>query len=510
MNLIHSVIRAAHCSGTHHFLAIDALDHLENRHAKVWKTFFYHFIESYLSGSKAPDKVFKDYKNHVLHVRDGYWGGAGEACEEWYARLVYNLKTQNWQQAAFAAGVLSHYYADALHPFHTAQSEAENNIHSGVEWSISKIYPELKKTGAVHFAQLEINMPAGEGWLTRLVEENAGFANQYYEGLIAHYNFDVGVVAPEEGLDGHAKEMIAWILRYCSVSFAKVLDRAFEESGILPQSQKMTLKAVLAGLKIPYFRILSKLEDAKMRQLVEASYDELHATGTVDIHLAEDDRMVRELYEKEVQYSQNHWKRQKNSVQLISSGMHPEIYDTTGKKIHLLVNENLAHKNQIAHTKETVFCLKKSDPVVNAPYIGRKILKRMQILGIQSVGDFLKVSARDIARMVKLKNVSASDIRKWQEEISLMCEIPQMKAHHARLLREMGIASSKQLADISEKLLIATLVPVAQESGKRFSRRDKQPPVNSSRIRIWKQFARKMHKLEENTPHAQILQQKAA
>ena len=27
----------------------------------------------YLDGSKAPDKEFKDFKNHVLHTRDGYW-----------------------------------------------------------------------------------------------------------------------------------------------------------------------------------------------------------------------------------------------------------------------------------------------------------------------------------------------------------------------------------------------------------------------------------------------------
>ena len=36
----------------------------------------------YLEGSKAPDKEFKDFKNHVLHVRDNMWGGcAGEGAQ---------------------------------------------------------------------------------------------------------------------------------------------------------------------------------------------------------------------------------------------------------------------------------------------------------------------------------------------------------------------------------------------------------------------------------------------
>ena len=78
MNLLFRVIYAAHASGTHHKLALDALRHLECGDAALWRAVFLQHAETYLEGSKAPDKIFKDFKNHVLHVRDGYWGGAPE------------------------------------------------------------------------------------------------------------------------------------------------------------------------------------------------------------------------------------------------------------------------------------------------------------------------------------------------------------------------------------------------------------------------------------------------
>ena len=43
--------------------------------------------------------------------------------------------------------MLSHYYTDPIHPFHTAQTDAENAIHRACEWSINRSYDELAKLG---------------------------------------------------------------------------------------------------------------------------------------------------------------------------------------------------------------------------------------------------------------------------------------------------------------------------------------------------------------------------
>ena len=101
-----------------------------------------------MEGSKAPDKEFKDFKNHVLHVGDDFWGGAPEKVESWYKMLVRALEDGTWSEAVWAAGIMSHYYTDPIHPFHTAQSPAENEIHRAVEWSISKSYDDLWRTAA--------------------------------------------------------------------------------------------------------------------------------------------------------------------------------------------------------------------------------------------------------------------------------------------------------------------------------------------------------------------------
>ena len=165
MNLLFSIVYAAHASGTHHKLALDALRHLQCADSDLWQRLFLAHAKVYLEGSKAPDTQFKDFKNHVLHTRDGFWGGAPEKVRSWYQQFVEALARQDWPAAVNAAGVLSHYYTDPLQPLHTAQSEAENNMHRAIEWSISKAYDELARQGEAEFPDMTVELPRGPtGW----------------------------------------------------------------------------------------------------------------------------------------------------------------------------------------------------------------------------------------------------------------------------------------------------------------------------------------------------------
>ena len=72
-------------------------------------------------------------------------GGAPcTSVQQWFQKTVTALRQSNWNEAAFNAGVLSHYYTDPIQPFHTGQSEAESNIHRAAEWSICKAYDDLR------------------------------------------------------------------------------------------------------------------------------------------------------------------------------------------------------------------------------------------------------------------------------------------------------------------------------------------------------------------------------
>ncbi|MEM6536022.1 MAG: zinc dependent phospholipase C family protein, partial [Pseudomonadota bacterium] len=138
MTLLELVITAHRCRSTHHFIAIDALKLLSGKDAGIWHDLMLRHHESLLKGAKAPDTEFKDFKNHVLHVGEGEWGGARDAAMDWYGRAVIALRAEKWSKAAYALGVLTHYYADPIQPFHTAQSEEEGAIHRALEWSIAK------------------------------------------------------------------------------------------------------------------------------------------------------------------------------------------------------------------------------------------------------------------------------------------------------------------------------------------------------------------------------------
>ena len=115
--------------------------------AESWRRLFLKHAETYMLGAKARDDVFKDFKNHVLHPRDGFWGGAPATARAWYGKTVAALKASDWDGAVYAAGVLSHYVTDPVQPFHTGQSEAENSIHRAFEWSTFDLgYPSAIAT----------------------------------------------------------------------------------------------------------------------------------------------------------------------------------------------------------------------------------------------------------------------------------------------------------------------------------------------------------------------------
>lgn len=299
MSLLYRVLYAVHARGTHHKLALDAAMQLKGADAGRWQRLLLFHAQSFMAGAKAPDDVFKDFKNHVLHPRDGYWGGAPKAARTWYETLVAALAAGDWPQAAHAAGVLSHYVTDAMHPFHTGQSEAENAIHRAFEWSTATSYDALKVAGAGLVTLPEIDGDRDD-WLEDLLRKAALASNRHYEKLIAHYDITRGVVDPPAGLDTVAQRIVGGLILKASALFATVLQRAIAQSGATPPELSLTLATVLATLQIPLKQLAKRLANRADRAEVERMYDELMATGTVERNLPEDDRVVRTLHRTEV------------------------------------------------------------------------------------------------------------------------------------------------------------------------------------------------------------------
>lgn len=299
MNLLELVIIAHRCRSTHHFIAFDALQLLQGEDAGDWKNLLLKHHTNLLKGAKAPDSEFKDFQNHVLHVEDGEWGGARDAAMEWYGKAVAALREKKWGKAAYALGVLTHYYADPIQPFHTAQSEEEGAIHRALEWSIAKSRDTIKALIDVR-GYPYVHAGTETGFVADMVLAGAKYSNPHYQTFIDHYDLHKGVANPPEGLDQTLLDILADLIAYATAGVAVLFERAFAEAGVKPQKVDLDLPGYFAALDIPIRRITKRMADARDRKTVEAMYEEFVETGKVVKTLPADDKAIRALHCKHI------------------------------------------------------------------------------------------------------------------------------------------------------------------------------------------------------------------
>jgi len=544
MTLLFRIVYAAHANGTHHKLALDALHHLTNPEAEGWRRLFLQHAEVYLEGSKAPDKEFKDFKNHVLHVGDNFWGGAPEKVESWYAKLVETLKARSWHEAVWAAGIMSHYYTDPLHPFHTAQSKAENEIHRAVEWSISKSYTQLAARNKSK-PPPEIKLGRDATWIKDHVIAGAERSNRHYETLIGHYDFKRGVVDPPAGLDTVCQDLVSDLLSYAAVGHARLLDRAFEEAGVSPPEVKLTAETVVAALKIPLKWVTRKMEDAADRKEVEAIYDELNSTGEVEENLPTENRQIREMHAREVLGKRSDERRSQRVQRLrdapLPQGQIPKLPSATPKPTTPAAQFTPAPSDTAtspptseAHASagsQPLSRLKKrtenpgdnigapsvpslpvqskptpvpsvvealeprrselprprlapEDDLEAAPSIGPKTAARFEAIDITTVAEFLEADPETAAELIETRHITAKVIVEWQHQARLACELPGIRGGHAQLLVGAGLTSVDAIASADPGEAMAAILRYAQTSAGQSVLRDGQPP-DLEEIHTW-------------------------
>ena len=489
MSLLFTIVYAAHANGTHHKLALDALRYLPRGDAEPWRRVFLKHAEVYLNGAKAPDVEFKDFKNHVLHVRDGYWGGAPEKVASWYGHLVEALREQDFERAVYAAGVLSHYYTDPIHPFHTAQSDAENSVHRAVEWSISRSYDSLRTEGEAKHQAKSPALPRGKDWLRAHVLAGADRANREYETLITHYDLRTGVRDPAAGLNPIARDAIAALLIYAAKGFALILDRAITEAAVEPPEVSLTAETVLAGLKVPAKWITKKITDAETRRQVQAMYDELMATGRVDATLPEDDRVVRDLYTKEIFAPRKAAKARERANRLAhgSPAATVERQPSAAKPAALAGPHDVTrlvtahrHRSHAETGTEPRYHLRESDELERAPTIGPRLAERLALGGIVTVKDFLNAEPETVASLLGGGRFDAATIERWKCESRLVLSVPGLRGTHAQLLAGAGYDTPQKIAETDPVALSSALLTFATTAdGARILRNGDAPDLEA-------------------------------
>ena len=491
MSLLFKLVYATHANGTHHKLALDALTHLSVENHDKWVNLFLKYSERYLEGSKDPDKVFKDFKNHVLHVGDDFWGGAPDKAREWYDDLVAALMAEKWEDAVYAAGVLSHYYTDPIMPFHTAQSDAESAIHRAVEWTINKSYNDLKKRADQDFKMMVVLPPDDELDLAaEMVRQGAVVSHRYYSHLIAHYNFDRGVVAPTEGYNELGHVVLAELLQYAGKGFAVLLDAAIKASGKTPPDVALTAETFVAGLKIPLKWVTRKLTDAEDRRLVQAIYDELQGTGKVEENLPEDDALIRTLHRKEVLGIVDDDEGDDESAAVaedpladMNEALAQEPDDKPDKRALDRHDEegeggdgSLPDKRPAAAPS---FFLSQNDDVVDAPSIGTKTAKRLNVVDVKTVADLLAADADALSEMLEVSYITPQTVLDWQAQAQLQCDVARLRGHDAQFLVACGYRTVAQVAAaVPETLLIDVQSFLKTKEGERLLRVGNEPDLD--------------------------------
>jgi Domain of unknown function (DUF4332)/Zinc dependent phospholipase C len=515
MTLAFQIIRAAHASGTHHKLAIDALALLSGPNANRWQRLFLSNATLYLEGSKAPDKEFKDFKNHVLHPSDDYWGGAPEKARNWYRHLLEALKSRNWSEAAWCAGILSHYYTDPIQPFHTAQSEAENAIHRAAEWSISKSYDALVAEALARNSPGARQPGISDHWLQDYVCLGAEKAHAHYERLIAHYDISAGVVEPEKGFDAVGRRAIGELLVYARSGFAQILDRAFLEAEASPPEVNLSAKSILAALGMPIAWVVKRMEDAASRREVEAMYDELMETGRVEKTLPEDDRVVRDLHQQEVlagrtaaraaerakriRSGQERHARQSLFAMSPASGRaanHPKPSSEVSAP-HARASEaskSPEYRPQGEQGSSAAlsglrpdwqrYFLALTDDIEVAPSIGPKTAARLAPIGLLKVSDLMEADPEKVAADLSDKRITGATVAAWQDESRLMLSIPGLRVTQSQLLVASGYRFAEAIAEAKPDELSAGILAFATTpSGQRLLRNGDPPDIE--RIKSW-------------------------
>lgn len=300
MNLLFRIVYASSCRSTHHKLAMDALPRLQATRVSDWQELFLAQHKAYLRGAKDPDDKFRDFKNHVLHVEENYWGGPVEAAKKWYQIAVDSFKKGDWEHGVYACGVVSHYFTDPIMPFHTGQSDKEANIHRAAEWSITKSYDELIRNVNATHGMASVKSPVGDDWLKEMIHRGAEAGHAHYFDFLNNYNFTKGVQDPPAGLNQFCRDFLAKLLGMAVAGWSIVLSKIIQDANVSPPNVNLTAATLIAGLESPIQYVVKKIADAQEREYVIAMYEEFVQTGKVEKNLPEDDRVVRELHQVEV------------------------------------------------------------------------------------------------------------------------------------------------------------------------------------------------------------------
>lgn len=442
MERLITILRAAHCRSTHHFFAVDALPFVNTQRGKSLCAVLLKHYDRYLVGAKDPDTKFRDFRNHVLHVGDAYWGGAAKTAEKWHVNLIECLDQSRWGDAAYAAGVLSHYFTDPLMPLHTGQSKKESVVHRPLEWSVTKSYDKILNRWKQGNHKVIFDLASGSDWMKQAVVCGADVAHRHYDELIDDYNLAAGAKRPTEGFDNHSIDTLAGLFGIAITGWARILEKAAEETRAEIPNESLSITTLVAGIKMPVAWIIRRIESHAEQRAVKALFEEFQRTGTVRQNLPAEVKSVADDRERDRAM------QQKRAT--TSTPARPVVSNTSATAKPSVIPIEPAPVPPVAPSKadrtDRAASLNLTDNLVDAPSIGPKTAKRFADIGITTVEQFLAGAPDQMAARLETRWITEEKLRDWQDQARLVCDVPSLCGYKSQLLVGVECRNAHQLA----------------------------------------------------------------
>ncbi|GAA5505369.1 DUF4332 domain-containing protein [Novipirellula caenicola] len=461
MSLLLTILRAAHCRSTHHYFALDAIPMLKTPSGMLLGNLLLQHYNAYLTGAKDPDTKFRDFKNHVLHVGDNHWGGAPKACEKWLAIAIEQLQNQQYKDAAYSLGVLSHYFTDPIMPLHTGSSEREGVVHRPMEWSVCQAYEEIYSQIRNGEVRVDFQLARHEDWISEAVTTAATQSHHHYHRIIEIYDLERGVKRPPEGLNAESRDILVTMFGIAITGWARILERVAQSCQTPLPKASLNLATVISAIQIPSRWVVRKVASVQEQQAVQAVFAEFERTGTVKANLPEEVRSVR--------------------------AERPMVNNTIGSTNAIDSANVIVPAREVTPIRETPPAAEPvsvtvdapasyAQDLVDAPSIGPKTAKRFAAIGITTIGQFLASDAAQMAVQLDTRWITAELIEDWQAQATLVTHIPSLCGYKSQLLVAVGCRTPAQLADRAADELCDEITNYCQTKAGQRILRSSTPP----------------------------------
>lgn len=458
MNPLQQIVRAGHARATHQRFAIDALSLVQTEAGKRLSAWLLRYYRRYLQGAVDPDIRIRDFQNQVVHVGDGYWGGAPRVAHGWYNRLQRYLRQRRFADAAHAAGVLSHYFTDPIQPLNTAYSPDEELIHLPLEWSVQRDYQAIYHQWRSDDLRIVFQLSDEPGWLGSAMLHAAKYAHQRYETLVQSYDLDAAVDDPPAGLTAQSRECLAEVFGLAITGWARVIERAASDveaiTTRLPPAQRyLPFLSAVASVPAAYWtnRVEAKTEDRQIRELAA----EYRRKGKLQEHLpAEVDikKRVIAVYRNERRYRLLREQRRQGKRREVSM---PAVQIFTPEQ-------------------DSIDTLALNDDD----------LKRLQSAEIDTLQQLCRADSADIAKRIQAYWITDGTVAQWQRQAIFITQVRGLSGHAARLLVGAGYQQPGQVVAADLERVHAKILLFAGTTAGHRCLQDKPLPTQQQ-VALW-------------------------